>query len=139
MIVAEYENDLSRIKDGIIFAKIVVMIIVSRFLLRIFTGSFASAITLWPFVIVREKGQLKNQVLINHEKIHLRQQIELLIIFFYLWYGLEYLFYRLKGFNSKLAYRSIRFEKEAYQFESDGEYLNYRKCYAYVRSCRRKN
>lgn len=119
--------------DGIIFAKIDVMIIVSRFLLRVFTGSFASAITLWPFVIVREKGQLKNQVLINHEKIHLRQQLELLIIFFYLWYGIEYLVYRIKGMNAKLAYRSIRFEKEAYQFEGDPEYLRTRKWYSYLR------
>ncbi len=110
------------------------MIIVSQFLLRVLTGRFATAIALWPFVFVREKRHKENEVLINHEKIHLRQQLELLLIFFYLWYALEYLFYRFKGFNSSLAYRNIRFEKEAYQFENDPDYLIRRKWYAYARN-----
>lgn len=110
------------------------MIIVSQFLLRVLTGRFAAAIALWPFVFVREKRHKENEVLINHEKIHLRQQLELLIIFFYLWYGIEYLVYRIKGMSAKLAYRSIRFEKEAYQFEGDPEYLIRRKWYAYARN-----
>ena len=33
------------------------------------------AITLWPFVFIRDHG---DEVTINHEKIHLRQQVELL-------------------------------------------------------------
>jgi len=97
------------------------------------TGSFASSIALWPFVFVREKKYLDNEVLINHEKIHLRQQLELLILFFYLWYGIEYLVYRFQGMSATSAYRNIRFEKEAYKYESDPEYLKTRKWFAYVR------
>jgi hypothetical protein len=107
--------------------------LVSRFLLQTLTGSFASSIALWPFVIVRDRKHLSDNVLINHEKIHIRQQIELLVIIFYIWYILEYLYYRLRGMDSKSAYRNIRFEREAYQHESNSEYLNNRKCYAYIR------
>ena len=36
-------------------------------------------ITLWPFIVLNkhEKGK---EALLNHERIHLRQQIELLVI-----------------------------------------------------------
>jgi len=46
------------------------------------------AITLWPFVFIRDHG---DEVTINHEKIHLRQQVELLILGFYLLYGFFWL------------------------------------------------
>jgi hypothetical protein len=46
----------------------------------LFTSPKFNAIALYPFVILRHKSLAKNRVLINHEKIHLRQQIELLII-----------------------------------------------------------
>ena len=108
------------------------MIIVSRFILKVLTGSFAASITLWPIIIVRDKKYLDDPILINHEKIHLRQQIELLLVIFYLWYALEYLFYRLKGLDSKSAYRNIRFEKEAYRFEKDLNYLSKRKWFAFL-------
>ena len=110
------------------------MIIVSRFIVNKLTGSFATAIALWPFVFVREQMHLDDPVLINHEKIHLRQQLELLVLFFYLWYGIEYLVYRIQGMSAKSAYRNIRFEKEAYQYESHPDYLKTRKWYAYVRN-----
>jgi hypothetical protein len=106
------------------------MIVVSRTILKILTGHFASSIALWPFIFVREKQYRMDQVLINHEKIHLRQQLEMLIVFFYLWYGIEYLVYRFKGMSARTAYRKIRFEKEAYQFEDDPDYLKKRKMFA---------
>ena len=109
------------------------VIVVSRIILRLLTGSFAASIALWPFVFVRERKYLQDSVLINHEKIHLRQQLELLIIFFYLWYGIEYLVYRFKGMSAKSAYRNIRFEKEAYDFEKDPGYLKKRKWFVHVR------
>ncbi len=70
----------------------------------------------------------------NHERIHLRQQVELLIIPFYLWYVLEYVFYRLKGYSQEKAYRSICFEREAYQFENDLEYLRKRPFAAFLKN-----
>jgi hypothetical protein len=58
------------------------------------------------------------------KKIHLRQQIELLILTFYLIYVLEYLIYRIKGMNHYDAYMNISFEKEAYANEKNTNYLN---------------
>lgn len=86
-----------------------------------------NAIALYPFVILRHKSLAKNRVLINHEKIHLRQQIELLIIPFYILYLLEYCYRLIQYKNTFEAYRNISFEREAYQNESNLSYLNSRK------------
>ena len=48
----------------------------------------------------------------NHEAIHWRQQKEMLCIFFYVWYVLEW-FVKI-FFCGKYAYLSISFEQEAY-------------------------
>lgn len=53
------------------------MIIVCQRLLK---NTKISGITLFPFILLRKKELRRNQILINHEKIHLRQQLELLII-----------------------------------------------------------
>ena len=100
------------------------MIIVCQSLLK---NTKISGITLFPFIILKHKTDLNNKILINHEKIHLRQQAELLVIFFYFWYVVEYyyLFFKLK--DSFLAYKSISFEREAYAMENDLNYLEKRK------------
>ncbi|MEN8928854.1 MAG: hypothetical protein ABF242_01365 [Flavobacteriales bacterium] len=85
-----------------------------------------SAITLWPFIVVNKKRK-GEKVLLNHERIHLRQQIELLIIPFYLWYFTEFVFRYFQYKSWDLAYRNISFEREAYANESDMEYLGKRK------------
>ena len=59
------------------------MIWVSPLFLRIFTNNFATAISIWPFIFLKHKYQKNDAILINHEKIHLQQQAELLIIPFY--------------------------------------------------------
>jgi hypothetical protein len=52
---------------------------------------------------------------IRHESVHSKQILETGVIFFYIWYLLEY-FVRLfmYGFNHSKAYRLIVFEQEAY-------------------------
>lgn len=102
------------------------MIWVSPLILRLFTNNFATAISIWPFIFLKHKYQKNDAILINHEKIHLQQQAELLIIPFYIWYLLEYLIYRLKGYNKHAAYHSISFEREAYEHEHDLNYLEHR-------------
>ena len=86
------------------------------------------AITLWPFVISRNK--LNKQVL-NHETIHIKQQQELLIIGFYI----LYVYYWIKGLmfygSAQMAYYSIPFEMEAYDNDEDLEYLSKRKLMAW--------
>lgn len=78
------------------------------------------AITIWPFIFVREKCSF-DEVDLNHENIHGKQQLELLIIFFYLIYLVELI---IKG------YRNISFEKEAYNNEDNLNYLKTRKHFA---------
>ncbi len=88
-------------------------------------------IALFPFVIISNKQFSNNSVLINHERIHLRQQVELLIVFFYLWYFIEYLLRRLHSDHQK-AYRSITFEREAYSNQDNLSYLKNRSPYAFM-------
>ena len=92
------------------------MILVSH---KILTKMKVNGITLFPFIILRNKDFKNNKILINHEKIHLRQQLELLIIFFYIWYVVEYYYWLVKLKNKHLAYRNISFEREAYAMEED--------------------
>jgi|TARA_R110000803_G_scaffold51576_1_gene106470 hypothetical protein len=79
------------------------------------------AITLWPFVFIRDHG---DEVTINHEKIHLRQQVELLILGFYLLYGFFWLKSYIKHRDKARAYYEIPFEREAYSMQNDMQYLS---------------
>ena len=82
--------------------------------------------TVFPFVLMKYDFDKENQIFINHEKIHLRQQLELLILPFFIWYFLEYLLRLLQYKNAGLAYRNISFEREAYTNETDLNYLKNR-------------
>ena len=44
----------------------------------------------FPFVILKYDFDKDNPVFVNHEKIHLRQQLELLILPFYIFYFIIY-------------------------------------------------
>jgi len=84
------------------------------------------AMSLWPFVILKHKALAKDPVFMNHERIHLSQQIEMLILPFYLWYSLEFLLRLVQFKNPYLAYKNISFEREAYAKESDLNYFRKR-------------
>ena len=94
-------------------------IIVNRFLVRRGFNSIA----LWPFIVLAHKNLKKDAILLNHERIHLRQQLELLIIPFYIWYAIEFLVRWMQYKKRFLAYKNISFEREAYANEGDFEYL----------------
>ncbi|HEX9152323.1 MAG TPA: hypothetical protein VF842_09585 [Flavobacterium sp.] len=83
-------------------------------------------LTAFPFVFVKHRVDKENMVFVNHEKIHLRQQLELLVIPFFFWYFMEYLFRLIQYKSADLAYRNISFEREAYANESDIKYLKSR-------------
>ena len=108
-------------------------VLVSPKFLKVFTFGFASGITLFPFIIVSSKKLRENKVLINHEMIHIRQQLEMLILPFYLWYGIEYLIKRIKLKDHNKAYRALSFEREAYRHEKDLHYLKVRKWYSFLK------
>lgn len=88
-------------------------------------------LAVYPFIFLREKSLKENQKIIHHEKIHLRQQIEMLWIFFFIWYGIEYLIRLIQFKDSTTAYFNISFEKEAYANEKDFDYLKNRKFWAF--------
>lgn len=88
-------------------------------------------LTVFPFVFVKYDVDKKNRIFVNHEKIHLRQQLELLILPFFIWYLLEYCIRLVQYRNANLAYRNISFEREAYENESDLEYLKNRMFFSF--------
>ena len=89
-------------------------------------------ITLFPFVLVKYVFDSENKVLINHEKIHIRQQLELLVLPFFVWYFVEYAVRLLKYKNANLAYRNISFEREAYANEQHLDYLKTRAFFSFL-------
>ncbi|HET6558052.1 MAG TPA: hypothetical protein VFG54_12105 [Prolixibacteraceae bacterium] len=93
--------------------------------MRIFACKYLrhiNGITLAPFGIFVKPGKLEDRRLLNHEKIHWRQQWEMGILLFYVWYLVEWMW---KG------YRGISFEKEAYEKDGDEKYLDTRKAWAW--------
>ena len=118
------------------------------------------AITLWPFIFVRREAWARFTAAVRrHERIHCRQQVELLLVgavlavvlalsgsgwwsllalplFFWL-YGLEYVVGLLTLRDSHRAYRAISFEQEAYDNELDPDYLSRRRPFAWIRYMKR--
>lgn len=88
----------------------------------------AQAITLWPFIFAYSP---LHPVTENHERIHLAQQVELLLIGFYFLYAYDYLRNRLEGKSSEEAYFGIRFEREAYAQQESLGYLETRPRFAW--------
>lgn len=72
-------------------------------------------------------------ILLNHERIHIRQQLELLVIPFYIWYLLEWLYHYAKCRHWWKAYRKISFEQEAYTNETNFNYLKKRKFWSFLK------
>jgi hypothetical protein len=89
-------------------------------------------LTLFPFVLVKSKKDRQDLVFLNHEKIHIRQQLELLVVPFYVLYLLEFLVRWMVLKNRFKAYKSISFEREAYGNEYDLGYLKKRKWYGFL-------
>ena len=90
-------------------------------------------LTTFPFVFVRYRAYKENIVFINHEKIHVRQQLELLVLPFFIWYVLEDTVLLVQYKNKDLAYRNISFEREAYRNESDMGYLKNRSVLRFIK------
>ena len=89
------------------------------------------AINLFGLIIVRKDHGRLSDVEINHELIHTRQMLEMLIIFFYLAYVSEWLIRLIWYRNRMKAYRNISFEREAYSNMYNLSYLKERKLFAF--------
>ena len=90
-------------------------------------------LTIFPFVLVKYGFDKVNETLLNHEKIHLRQQLEMLILPFFVWYFFEYLIRLIQYKKTDLAYRNISFEREAYANESNLSYLENRSFFQFLK------
>jgi hypothetical protein len=90
-------------------------------------------LTVFPFVFIKYAFDSENKVLVNHEKIHLRQQLELLVLPFFVWYFVEYAVRLLQYKNANLAYRNISFEREAYANEINLNYLETRTYFSFLK------
>jgi hypothetical protein len=90
-------------------------------------------LTFFPFVFMADKNDKLNKVFINHEKIHIRQQLELLIFPFFVWYSLEYFVRLIQYKDRKKAYYNISFEREAYANENNIDYLKTRPLWRFIK------
>ncbi len=102
-------------------------------------------INLFGIFFVKNNAKI-DEVTMNHESIHSRQFVELMVLFavatvfirwwlpvfapfaFYVWYVLEWL---IRLFMKGDAYRNISFEREAYKHQYEEDYLKTRKPYAF--------
>ncbi|AUP78645.1 hypothetical protein [Flavivirga eckloniae] len=105
------------------------MILISKYLVpKGYTG-----LTIFPFVFLKSKHLRHRTVLINHERIHLRQQMEMLVFLFYFMYIVEFLVRLIQYKKWRLAYRNISFEREAYANEFNLDYLKQRSFWSFLK------
>ncbi|TKC04884.1 hypothetical protein [Pedobacter frigoris] len=110
-----------------------------RPLFLIFPKLPASGMAIFPFILIKDRRFKLDPILVNHERIHFRQQLELLILPFFLLYFFHYLINLLRYKNHYLAYFNICFEKEAYTHDRNLAYLTERKLFSWVRFLGKKD
>lgn len=99
------------------------------------------AINLFGVLFVKNNAKI-DDVTINHEAIHSRQFVELMVLFaaatvfirwwlplfaplfFYVWYAVEWLVHLIRFRSTYIAYRRLSFEREAYTHQVDMSYTN---------------
>lgn len=92
-----------------------------------------AAINLFGILFVRKDSKITDRLL-NHEAIHTAQMKELGYIPFYILYLIEW-FIKLiiNKLDNNKAYKSISFEREAYNNQNNSEYLKNRKNYEWIK------
>lgn len=83
-------------------------------------------------VLFTRRNKEISDVSLNHEQIHTEQMKEMLYVFFYLWYLIEWLVRLIILSDSHQAYRAISFEQEAYANQENLTYLGGRKRYRWL-------
>lgn len=93
------------------------------------------ALNLFGVVFVREDKVFKDYDY-NHEHIHLKQMQEMLWVFYYIWYLVEYLILRVTGLftgkSQREVYHCISLERETHDNEKNLDYVKTRKRYAWI-------
>ena len=100
---------------------------------------YAKGMAFFPFILLREYKYASQQI-INHELIHFRQELEMLIIGFYIFRTVEKLYIRIiKKKRGLDAYLLLSTEQEAYLFSNSLDYLRKRKAYSFFKYLKQKN
>jgi hypothetical protein len=97
---------------------------------------FGSYTTINLFGILFTKNKKLSKRTINHERIHTKQMKEMLFIFFYLWYGLEYIIIRLFHAKQNDAYHDVSLEEEAHNNDDNQDYIYLREHYTWLKYIR---
>lgn len=112
------------------------IVLYSNFLTRFLTlgSQSVNGFAFFPFIVVRRelRDTIEAVYVINHERIHIRQQVELLLILFSVVYIISYVRGRFRGLSKREAYRNIIFEREAYSKMYDLGYLKHRKLFSFL-------
>ncbi|MEB8330760.1 hypothetical protein OO009_15485 [Flavobacteriaceae bacterium KMM 6897] len=90
-------------------------------------------LSIWPFIILKNTALREDVVLMNHERIHLKQQLELLVVPFYILYILEWMVRSVLYVNTYKAYKNISFEREAYENEKNLDYNKNRRPFGFIK------
>jgi hypothetical protein len=97
------------------------------------------AAALWPFLIVRDQTEYKRPWLVNHERIHLAQNRDLLVLGSDILYLGEYFYARvILGKSKAECYYWLSAEQEAYLNQHDLGYLTRRPWGAQLKYLRNK-
>ncbi len=99
-----------------------------RFVRLLGYGKVPRAVAQWPFIIARNAEEAQREWLLNHERIHLHQQRDLLVVLMFPLYWAELYYARLvHGMSMREAYFWNSAEQEAYRNQHDFEYLKTRR------------
>lgn len=104
-------------------------------------GNEAQGLGVFPFLIIRTHLKLphKRDELINHEKIYLAQQVELLIIGAFVLHLCEYIYARfIKRLSKRDSYYFPATEQEAHRNAMNLNYLIQRKPYSVLNYIKNK-
>lgn len=91
-----------------------------------------NGLAFFPFIIVKTKVDRENKVLLNHEMIHIYQQLETFLLPFLIWYIIEFLVRLYQYKNTAQAYKNISFEREAYANDDNADYLKNRRLFSFL-------
>lgn len=115
-------------------------------------SSMIQAMNIFPFLLLNRglKGEILHPILLNHESIHTRQQVEVTVISTFIlllfnigWWSLLgvftfYILYSLEWIIKSIllgrdAYGYLSFELEAYYNEKSLDYLKKRKPFKWIK------
>lgn len=96
-----------------------------------------AAMAVFPLVLVRKDwwdgaSEAEREVVLRHERIHCWQQVETLLVLFWLLYGVFYVVNLIRYRNHKEAYRNVAFEREAYGHQDDEGYAKHKPFWGWI-------